>query len=72
MTLGRWRELKGDFMTPGGTPCYVCGKCKGSDHLHGVEYPKRKLICDQCGRVNIYPGETAYEVGSSLWEDDDQ
>ncbi len=50
---------------------YACGKCGGSEHLHGAEYPKRKIICDNCGRVNIYPWETAYEVGSSLWENDE-
>ena len=51
---------------------YACGKCGGSYHLHGAEYPKRKIICDECGRVNIYPWETAYETGSSLWEIDEE
>ena len=72
MTLGRWKKMDGGGMTPGGTPMYACGKCGGSYHLHGAEYPKRKIICDECGRVNIYPWEAAYEVGSSLWENDEE
>ena len=71
MKIGRWvKDNTPGIMTPGGTPCYVCGGCGNSEHLHGVEYPKRKVVCDYCGRVNIYPWETAYETGSSLWEDD--
>ena len=72
MVLGRWKEINSNGMTPGGTPLYACGKCGGSYHLHGVEYPQRKIICDECGRVNIYPWETAYETNSSLWENDDR
>lgn len=70
--IGKWVKAtyKETMLTPGGTPIYVCGGCGGSDHLYGVEYSKRKIICDQCGRVNIYPWETAYEQGSSLWEND--
>ena len=68
--LGKWVELNGAYLTPGGTPCYVCGSCGGSAHLHGAEYPRKKMICDNCGRVNIYPWERAYEEGSSLWEMD--
>lgn len=68
--IGRWREIKGNYATPGGTPLYECGSCGGSQHLHGVEYRRRKVICDNCGRINIYPWENAYEEGSSLWEED--
>lgn len=68
--IGRWVKMNGNCLTPGGTQCYVCGACGESAHLHGVEYPKRKVICDGCGRINIYPWERAYEEGSSLWEDD--
>lgn len=68
--IGRWKQLKGAFTTPGGTPYYVCGACGGSGHLNGCEYPRRKLICDTCGRINIYPWEKAYEEGSTLWEND--
>lgn len=68
--IGRWKQLKGAFTTPGGTPYYVCGACGGSGHLNGCEYPRRKVICDTCGRINLYPWERAYEEGSSLWEDD--
>lgn len=70
--IGRWKPLKGDFTTPGGTPYYVCGACGGSGHLQGCEYPRRKVVCDNCGRINIYPWERAYEEGSSLWESDEE
>lgn len=46
---------------------YACGNCGGSEHLHGAEFPRRKMICDNCGQINIYPWEKAYEEGSSLW-----
>ena len=69
--LGRWKQVRGNFVTPGGTPYFECGACAGSGHLHGVEYPKRKMICDVCGAVNIYPWERAYEEGSSLWNEGD-
>ena len=68
--IGRWKEIKGNYATPGGTPLYECGSCGGSQHLHGLEYSRRKVICDNCGRINIYPWEKAYEEGSSLWEED--
>ena len=69
ITISRWVASTGDFLTPGGTPYYVCGRCGGSGHLYGVEYTKRKVLCDDCGCVNIYPWEQAYEVGTMLWED---
>ena len=59
--IGVWKELKNAGLTPGGTPVYVCSKCGGSEHLHGVEFPKRKLICDECGSVNYYPWERIYD-----------
>ena len=59
--IGKWKELKGSYMTPGGTPIYICGQCGGSEHLHGVEYSRRKIFCDECGSVNIYPWEKSYE-----------
>lgn len=71
MLFGKWvKDTNGDYTTPGGTPIYACGKCGGSAHLFGVEFEKRKMICDECGRVNIYPWEKAYEQTSSLWEED--
>lgn len=69
MTISRWVKVTGDFTTPGGTPYFVCGQCGGSGHLYGVEYSKRKVLCDGCGCVNIYPWERAHEGGSSLWEE---
>ena len=50
----------------------VCGACDGSGHLHGCEYPRRKVICDTCGRINLYPWEKAYEDVSSMWESDEE
>ena len=64
--FGRWKQVHG-VMSPGGTPVFICGSCGGSEHLHGVEYHRRKIICDNCGQINIYPWEKAYEEGSSLW-----
>jgi hypothetical protein len=68
--LGRWKQIH-DVVTPGGTPYFECALCGGSGHLHGEEFPKRKMICDNCGNANIYPWEKAYEEGSSLWVADD-
>lgn len=68
MKFGRWVETSGNYLTPGGTPMYECGHCGGSNHLHGAEYKKRKIICDNCGQINIYPFETAYEESCSLWD----
>ena len=59
--IGRWKKLEGSYMSPGGTPAYVCANCGGSEHLHGVEFSRRKIFCDDCGMVNVYPWETTYE-----------
>ena len=72
MIIGKWAKDESGGLTPGGTPMYVCGKCGQSAHLFGVEFSKRKVICDGCGRVNIYPWETAHEQTSSLWENDEK
>ena len=68
--IGKWKQVKIGYASPGGTPIFACGACGGSEHLHGAEYPKKKVLCDNCGRINIYPWERAHEQGSSLWEDD--
>ena len=70
MRIGRWKRTYVG-LTSADAPCYECGKCGGSPHFYGDGYPKRKLLCDICGRVNIYPGEKAWEVSSSLWEEDE-
>ena len=62
MRVGRWKELKGNYFTPGGTPVYVCAKCGGSEHLHGVEYPRRRVYCNHCGTANVYPWEKVYDM----------
>lgn len=69
--IGRWKQVHMGYFTPGGTPAFACGACGGSEHLHGTEYPERKVICDNCGRINVYPWERVHEEGSSLWEDDE-
>ena len=38
------------YVTPGGDPVFGCGK----------------LICDNCGSINLYPWEKSYEETSSL------
>lgn len=59
--FGKWQKLSGDWITPGGEPVYVCGKCGGSEHLYGIEFRKRKMVCDECGSINSYPWEETIE-----------
>ena len=59
--FGKWEKLKGTYCTPGGEPVYVCGFCGGSQHLFGVEFRKRKMVCDRCGAINSYPWEETLE-----------
>ena len=59
--FGKWVKDVSIGMSPGGTPGYICSKCGGSFHLHGVEFPRRKMICDKCGSINSYPLEKTYE-----------
>ena len=59
--FGKWIKDNSIGMSPGGTPGYVCSQCGGSFHLHGAEYPRRKMICDKCGSINSYPWEKTYE-----------
>ena len=61
IVFGKWIKDNSIGMSPGGTPGYVCSQCGGSFHLHGAEYPKRKMICDKCGSINSYPWEKTYE-----------
>lgn len=70
LRIGRWVKSESEGVTPGGTSIFECGACGGSNHLHGAEYPNRKVICDNCGRINIYPWEKAYEQDNSFWESD--
>lgn len=63
--IGRWKQVYG-YVTPGGDPVFGCGNCGGSEHCHGVEHPKKKLICDNCGSINLYPWEKSYDETSSL------
>lgn len=54
--FGRWKQVPSG-MTPGGTPMYACSICGGSEHLYGTEFPRRKVLCNDCGSVNFYPWE---------------
>lgn len=59
--FGKWVKDTGNYITPGGDPIFVCGCCGGSSHLYGVEFRRRKMICDECGSINSYPWEKTYE-----------
>ena len=61
MIFGKWQKAMGAYMTPGGTPVYVCSRCGGTEHLYGVEFPERKMVCDDCGSINSYPWEKTIE-----------
>lgn len=64
--IGKWIQTEDshDYVTPGGTPYYVCSLCGGTGHLHGAEFSKRKLFCDNCGAINSYPWEKIYDEGA--------
>ena len=66
--FSRWVEPAdhGNYVTEGGDPIFCCENCGGSYHVYGVEHPQRKLICDNCGCVNLYPWEESYDETSSL------
>lgn len=68
MKFGKWKRREGSYMTPGGTPLYICAECGGSEHLHGAEYPRRKMLCDKCGSINSYPWERTYEEEESEYK----
>ena len=69
--IGRWEKMPLDgYTTLGGDPYFVCGGCGESGHVYGVENQKRKILCDGCGRINIYPYEDAFERGTMLWEEE--
>ena len=56
ITFGHWRQEHG-YATAGGDPVFVCGSCGGSLHVYGVEHPKKRIVCSECGAINIYPWE---------------
>ena len=58
--FGEWERVYG-LVTPGGTPVFRCPMCHKSDHLHGAEYPKRKMYCESCGSITYYPWEKIYD-----------
>lgn len=61
MKFGKWKKVPG-YATAGGDPVFACGLCGGSEHVYGVEHPKRKSMCDQCGAFNVYPYEKEADV----------
>ena len=70
MKFGKWKEVHG-YVTPGGDPVFACGLCGGSEHVHGVEHPRRKTVCDNCGQINSYPWEKTYEEEERAQPEDD-
>lgn len=54
-TEGIWEKVFG-FSTAGGDPLYRCPNC-GSEHVYGIEHPKKHNFCLECGQHNIYPCE---------------
>lgn len=64
--IGRWKKVEGNYITPGGTPWFECAQCGGGQHLYGVEYPKRVLVCPKCGSINLYSWEKV------RWLEDEQ
>lgn len=67
MKFAKWVKAPGGI-TPGGTPMYVCSICGGSEHLYGVEYQRRKMVCDECGCVNSYPWEKILDKESETMD----
>lgn len=59
--INRWKQIPAG-MTPGGTPMYVCANCGKSEHLYGVEFPRRKVLCKECGSLNFYPWEKVEDI----------
>lgn len=59
--FGKWKKLVGNYVTAGGDPVFVCGKCGGSSHVYGIEHQTRRQICEKCGSINSYPWEKVYE-----------
>ena len=61
LKIGRWSKVVGNYVTPGGTQLYACSVCGGHRHLYGPAFPLRKVFCDKCGTVNLYPWEGCIE-----------
>ena len=68
MKFGKWKQVF-CYVIPEGTPVFACAACGGSEHLHGAEYPRRKMVCDNCGRINSYPWEKTYDEEQAEEED---
>ena len=53
--MGEWvRDHSQRWMTPGGTPLYVCSECLKGSHLYGIEFFRKVDICPDCGSKNTY------------------
>lgn len=52
----KWREVHG-YVTAGGDPVYVCGKCGKGMHVYGIEHREALHICPDCSAINVYEGE---------------
>lgn len=60
--MKNWTSPKGDYLTPGGDPLYMCPVCgeesKESWHVYGIESPETRMDkCPHCGEPLKYPGE---------------
>lgn len=54
-----WEQVKGNILTPGGDPLYICPVCrdKKSQHINGIETPNHLKKCPVCKTKLKYPYE---------------
>lgn len=54
-----WEQIKGNILTPGGDPMYICPTCKDrkSIHVNGIEMPNHLDECPVCKTKLRYPYE---------------
>ena len=52
---GEWvRDHSQRWVTPGGDPVWVCSECHKGQHVHGIETPRGRDTCPDCGSKNVY------------------
>ena len=51
------KQIKGNILTPGGDPMYICPACKDrkSIHVNGIETPNHLDECPVCKAKLKYP-----------------
>lgn len=54
-----WEQVKGNVLTPGGDPMYICPVCKDkqSRHVNGIEILNHLDECPVCKAKLKYPYE---------------